>query len=132
VQGDDFRSINWKASRAAAATLMVNQYEDERSQQVYCIVDKSRAMRMPFEGLSLMDYAINTALAISNIILKKQDKAGLLTFSDVMGATLKAERDTGQLNRIMESLYREKERPANPTTNCCTKRCAGSSVCARC
>jgi uncharacterized protein (DUF58 family) len=110
VQGDDFRSINWKAS-SRRATLMVNQYEDERSQQVYCIVDKSRAMRMPFEGMSLMDYAINTALAISNIILKKQDKAGLLTFSDVMGATLKAERDTGQLNRILESLYREKERP---------------------
>lgn len=110
VQGDDYRSINWKAS-SRRATLMVNQYEDERSQQIYCIVDKSRAMKMPFEGLSLMDYAINTALAISNIILKKQDKAGLLTFSDVMGATLKAERDTGQLNRILESLYREKERP---------------------
>lgn len=110
VPGDDFRSINWKAS-SRRATLMVNQYEDERSQQVYCIVDKSRVMRMPFEGLSLMDYAINTSLAISNIILKKQDKAGLLTFSDVMGATIKAERDSGQLNRILESLYREKERP---------------------
>ncbi len=109
VQGDDYRSVNWKASSRRAA-LMVNQYEDERSQQVYCIVDKSRAMKMPFEGLSLMDYAINTTLAISNIILKKQDKAGLLTFSDVIGATLKAERDTGQLTRILESLYREKER----------------------
>jgi uncharacterized protein (DUF58 family) len=66
VQGDDFRSINWKAS-GRRASLMVNQYEDEKSQQVYCIIDKSRAMRMPFEGLSLMDYAINTSLAISNI-----------------------------------------------------------------
>jgi len=109
VPGDDYRSVNWKASSRRGA-LMVNQYEDERSQQVYCIIDKSRVMRMPFEGLSLMDYAINTALAISNIILKKQDKAGLLTFSDVMGATLKAERDSSQLSRILESLYREKER----------------------
>ncbi|MCB9353478.1 MAG: DUF58 domain-containing protein [Lewinellaceae bacterium] len=110
VQGDDYRSINWKASSRRSA-LMVNQYEDERSQQVYCIIDKSRAMKMPFEGLSLMDYAINTSLAISNIILKKQDKAGLLSFSDVIGSTLKAERDTSQLRRIMEALYREKERP---------------------
>jgi uncharacterized protein (DUF58 family) len=110
VPGDDYRSINWKAS-SRRATLMVNQYEDERSQQVYCIVDKSRAMKMPFEGLSLMDYAINTSLAISNIILKKQDKAGLLTFSDVIGATIKAERDTSHLTRILEALYREKERP---------------------
>jgi uncharacterized protein (DUF58 family) len=109
VQGDDYRSVNWKAS-SRRNVLMVNQYEDERSQQVYCIVDKSRVMRMPFDGLGLMDYAINTTLAISNIILKKKDKAGLLTFSDVMGATLKAERGSGQLVRIMESLYREKER----------------------
>lgn len=110
VQGDDYRSINWKAS-GRRATLMVNQYEDERSQQVYCIIDKSRVMRMPFEGLSLMDYSINTALAISNIILRKQDKAGLLSFSNVIGATLKAERSASQLHRIMEALYREKERP---------------------
>ena len=110
VEGDDYRSVNWKAS-SRRGILMVNQYEDERSQQVYCVIDKSRVMKMPFEELSLMDYAINTALAISNIILKKKDKAGLLTFSDVIGATLKAERDSSQLKRIMESLYREKERP---------------------
>jgi uncharacterized protein (DUF58 family) len=109
AQGDDIRSINWKASGRHGA-LRVNQYEDERSQQVYCIVDKSRVMRMPFEGLSLMDYAINTTLAISNIILKKKDKAGLLSFSDVIGATLKAERDSGRLRRILEALYLEKER----------------------
>jgi uncharacterized protein (DUF58 family) len=110
VSGDDYRSINWKASGRRNA-LMVNQYEDERSQQVYCLIDKSRVMRMPFDGLSLMDYAINTSLAISNIILRKQDKAGLFTFSDVIGATLKAERDSGQLHRILEALYREQERP---------------------
>lgn len=110
VEGDDYRSINWKASGRRNA-LMVNQYEDERSQQVYAVIDKSRVMKMPFGGMSLMDYSINAALAIANIILKKQDKAGLLTFSDVMGATLKAERDSGQLKRILEALYREKERP---------------------
>ena len=78
VPGDDYRSINWKASSRHAA-LMVNQYQDERAQQVYCIIDKSRNMKMPFEGLSLMDYAINTSLVISNIVLQKHDKAGLFT-----------------------------------------------------
>ena len=42
--------------------------------------------------------------------IRDRDKAGMMTFSDVMGATLKAERNAGQLNRIIESLYREKER----------------------
>lgn len=109
VPGDDYRSVNWKAS-GRRGTIMVNQYEDERSQQIYCLIDKSRVMRMPFEGLSLMDYAINTTLTISNIVLKKQDKAGLITFSDVIGATIKAERKAGQLNKILEALYKEKER----------------------
>lgn len=109
VRGDDYRSINWKAS-GRKATLMVNQYEDERSQQVYCIIDKSRSMRLPFAGLSLMDYAINTTLVMSNIALRKHDKAGLITFSDILGTTLKASSTPTQLNKILTALYNEKER----------------------
>lgn len=109
VRGDDYRSINWKAS-SRRGTLMVNAYQDERAQQVYCIIDKSRAMRMPFDGLSLMDYAINTALVIANIALQKDDRAGLITFSDIIGTTIKAERKANQLNKILAALYREQER----------------------
>lgn len=110
VRGDDYRSLNWRAT-GRAGKLMVNQYEDERSQQIYCLIDKSRAMKMPFNGLSLMDYAINTCLAISNIALKKYDKAGLITFSDKIGSTVKADRRANQLNKILHALYSEKERP---------------------
>ena len=108
VAGDDFRSLNWKAS-SRRAQVMVNQYEDERSQQVYCIIDKSRVMRMPFGGLTLMDHAINTCLVISNIILQKKDKAGLFSFSDKLGSTLNADNSPNQLSRILYELYREKE-----------------------
>ncbi len=110
VRGDDYRSVNWKAS-SRRAQLMVNQYEDERAQQIYNIIDKSRSMKMPFKGLSLMDYAINTSLVISNIALQKHDRAGLLTFSDKIGTTLKAEKKANQLNKILTALYKEKERP---------------------
>lgn len=108
VRGDDYRSINWKASSRRAA-LMVNQFQDERAQQIYCIIDKSRAMRMPFEGLSLMDYAVNTALVISNIALQKYDRAGLITFSDKLGSSIKADNKPTQLNKILSTLYKEKE-----------------------
>ena len=109
VRGDDVRSINWKASSRHAA-LMVNQYQDERAQQIYSIIDKSRAMHMPFDGLSLMDYAINTTLVISNIALQKHDRAGLLTFSDKIGVTIKADRKANQLNKILAALYKEQHR----------------------
>ena len=108
VQGDDYRTINWKAT-SRMNKLMVNLFQDERSQQVYCIIDKSRVMNMPFEGLSLLDYSINSSLALSNIVLKKYDKIGLISFSDKLGTVLKAERTPAQLNKILHALYNEKE-----------------------
>jgi uncharacterized protein (DUF58 family) len=109
VKGDDFRSINWKAT-SRNNSVMVNQYEDERSQQIFTVIDKGRSMKMPFNGLSLMDYAINASLVISNVALQKHDKVGLLTFSDKIGATIKPESGPKQLRVIIEALYREQER----------------------
>jgi uncharacterized protein (DUF58 family) len=110
VQGDDIRSINWKATGRRNA-IMVNQYEDERSQQVYMILDKSRNMHMPFNGLSLLDYSINTSLVLANIALKKYDKTGLITFSHKIGSVLPADRSELQLKKILQLLYREKPQP---------------------
>ena len=108
VLGDDYRSINWKATGRRNA-LMVNQYEDERAQRIYCCIDKGRTMLMPFNGLSLLDYAINATLALSNVILTKEDRAGLLTFSDKLGTILPADAKPDHLRRIMESLYRQQD-----------------------
>lgn len=108
--GDDIRSINWKAT-GRRNTLMVNQYEDERSQQVYMIIDKSRSMHMPFNGLSLVDYSINTSLVLANIALKKYDRVGLISFSNLIGSTLPAESHELQLKKIMNALYHEKPQP---------------------
>ena len=107
IQGDDLRTVNWKAT-SRRHELMVNQYQDERSQHIYSIIDKSRAMRMPFDDLSLLDYAINSTLAFSNVAMKKGDKVGLHTFSNKLGHFLKADRSTLQLKRIMDLLYQQK------------------------
>jgi uncharacterized protein (DUF58 family) len=106
VSGDDIRTINWKAT-ARNGNLMVNNYTDEKSQQVYCIIDKGRLMKMPFGGLSLLDYAINATLALSNICLQKQDKIGLMSFSDKMGSIIAADRKPIQRENIMQVLYKE-------------------------
>lgn len=114
VKGDDYRSINWKAT-SRRNDLMINQFEDERSQQIFSVIDKGRSMQMPFNGMSLLDYAINTSLVISSVSLQKHDKAGLMTFSDKIGATVKAEEGPKQLNLIIETLY--KEQPRNYEAN---------------
>ncbi|PKQ68945.1 DUF58 domain-containing protein [Raineya orbicola] len=107
VQGDDIRTINWKAT-ARRNTLMTNHYQDERSQNVYNIIDKGRTMKMPFEGLSLLDYAINASLVMSKVTLNKDDKAGLITFGHKIDVVLPATREPMQMNKIIENLYKQK------------------------
>lgn len=107
VQGDEVKTINWKAT-SRKNELMVNQYQEEKSQHIYCIIDKSRSMQVQFDSLSMLDYAINSTLVFSNIALRKGDKTGLITFSDKIGSQLPAERTGGQMRRILEELYNQK------------------------
>lgn len=107
VSGDDIRDINWKAT-AKKGQLMVNQFQDEKSQPIYSVIDKGRIMKMPFRKLSLLDYAINASLVISGVAIKKQDKAGIFTFSKQIENKVLADRKSGQMHRILETLYRIK------------------------
>lgn len=106
VQGDDMRSINWKAS-ARSGQLMVNTYTDARQQLIYCFIDKGRAMKAPFDGLTLLDHSINAALALLNVVLLRQDKAGLLTFSQKVNDVVPADRRSDQMALLLEALYRQ-------------------------
>jgi len=104
IQGDDIRNINWKTT-AKRGQLMVNQFQDEKSQPIYSVIDKGRVMKMPFNSLSLLDYAINATLVISSIALKKNDKAGMFAFSNKIENRVVAERRSSQMNLILETLY---------------------------
>ncbi|MES2410985.1 MAG: DUF58 domain-containing protein [Bacteroidota bacterium] len=104
VPGDDIRTLNWKAT-AKKNSLMVNQFQDEKSQNIYMVIDKGRVMKMPFNGMSLLDYAINATLVLSNVILKKQDKAGMFSFSKKVENRVVAEKRTTQMQKILENLY---------------------------
>ena len=104
VIGNDIRTINWKAT-ARKNQVMVNHFRDERAQQVYCVIDMGRIMKMPFEELSLLDYSINAALVLSHISYIKHDKPGLITFSNTIHNTVTADRKGNQLFRLQEALY---------------------------
>ncbi len=109
VPGDDYRTINWKAT-GRKGDLMVNNFTDERSQQVYCVINKGRVMKMPFEGLTLLDYAINASLVLSSTALARQDRAGLITFAETLDAFVLADKKTTQMNLVLETLYKQETR----------------------
>ena len=104
VPGDDVRTINWKAT-SKRNQLMVNQFQDEKSQRIFMLIDNGRTMQMPFNGLSLFDYSINATMALSHIILKKNDRAGMMTFSKKTEHKVAADNKSGQLRKISEALY---------------------------
>ena len=106
VVGDDYRTINWRAT-ARRHQLMVNVYQEERSQPVYSVIDKGRMMQQSFQEMTLLDYAINAALVLSYVAVNKQDKAGLVTFSDQFGSFVQASRQQGQMQTLQEALYAE-------------------------
>ena len=103
--GDDLRKANWSAT-ARKGNLMVNSFVDEKSQQVYCLVDEGRLMRMPFHRMTLLDYSINTTLMLANVALQRRDRIGVMTFSNTAGEFLPADRIQKQLLRIQEMLYK--------------------------
>ena len=107
VRGDDYRNINWKATARRGGDLMINNFTDERSQQIYCVINKGRTMKMPFQGMTLLDYAINAALVISNTALMKQDKAGLISFAENIDTFLPADKKPTQMNLLLEQLYKQ-------------------------
>ena len=106
VHGDDYRTINWRAT-ARRHQLMVNVYQEERAQQVYQVVDKGRMMQQTFQGMTLLDYAINASLVLSYVTINKQDKAGLITFSNQFETFVQASRQSGQMQILQEALYAE-------------------------
>lgn len=107
VIGDDPRTINYKAT-ARVNQLMVNTYQEEKSQPVYCLIDKGRTMKMPFNGMTLLDYAINSTLMVCSTALNKGDKAGIITFSKDIDEIVPADRQRRQRNKILETLYAQK------------------------
>ena len=104
VKGDEYRHMNWKAS-AKHNKLMINQYQEEKSQPIYSFIDLGRVMRMPFKEMTLLDYAINATLVLSNAAILKQDRAGMLTFSKEVGNHVPAEKNNKQMKLISDKLY---------------------------
>jgi len=72
---------------------------------MWTLLDTGRIMKMPFEQMTLLDHAVNAALAISAVALQEDDRVGLVTFSDEVHRALPPERRGRQLHALQEALY---------------------------
>jgi uncharacterized protein (DUF58 family) len=79
TQGDDPRHVDWRAS-ARAGQLIVRTFRDERKQSLVMAVDCGRMMAAEVEGLSKLDHALNSAVALARAALAHGDRVGFAAF----------------------------------------------------
>jgi uncharacterized protein (DUF58 family) len=104
VDGDDYRKINWMAT-ARENRVIVNQYQAEKNQPVFILLDAGRAMSYTANGYKKLDYAINAALILSDIVNRQGDNSGLLVFDETVRSMIMPGKGAAHRNKMMETLY---------------------------
>jgi len=127
-EGDDLRDICWTAT-ARRGSLVTRQYQTERSQPVWLVIDCGRLMRsrvaitapaqvalaaVPAAGAdrseptrrvhSKLDHACTTAVALAQLALYSGDRVGLLAYGQGIQQRLLPGRGAAHLRQLIESL----------------------------
>ena len=64
-------------------------------------------MQHVFNGMTLLDYSINSALALTYITLSKKDYSGLITFDKEISTHVPISKNIKQLHLVTNALYNE-------------------------
>jgi len=119
-EGDDLRDICWTAT-ARRGTPITRQYQTERSQPVWIVLDCGRLMRSRVAAAaqghamlpvaraaarvhSKLDHACSTAVALAQLALFSGDKVGLLAYGQGIQQRLLPGRGASHLRQLIESL----------------------------
>ncbi len=110
--GDEIRRIDWKAL-GKFDRYFIKEYEDETNLRAYLLLDASASMNYASGGITKFDYGCTLTASLAYLILKQQDAAGLVTFSNRIESFIppKAKRD--YLIQILHAL--ETRGPAGET-----------------
>jgi uncharacterized protein (DUF58 family) len=102
--GDDTRKINWKAS-ARLSKLVVNNFEDDKNQQVIVLIDTSRGMNSEIGELKKLDYVVNASFLLTDIAIRKGDKVGCLVFDSKIRKYIPIGKGQAHFKHISDKIY---------------------------
>ncbi len=119
-EGDDLRDICWTAT-ARRGSMVTRQYQTERSQAVWIVLDCGRLMRSRVEtamrgksavstsepGIrahSKLDHACTAAVALAQLALFSGDRVGLLAYGQRIQQRLLPGRGAAHLRQLIELL----------------------------
>ncbi|MFM8571951.1 MAG: DUF58 domain-containing protein [Pirellula sp.] len=103
-QDDNYKHIDWRAT-ARRQKLTVKQFQQDQSQRIVFMLDCGRLMTNEYQGLSLVDYAMNSILMMSYVALNQGDSVGLLCFSDKVEKYVPVRGGPRQMNHMLHGLF---------------------------
>jgi uncharacterized protein (DUF58 family) len=110
---DEYRRINWKATARRHRPVTV-QYQTERSQTVFAVLDTGRMMQSPVADIAKLDYAVNAVLFLGYVATGKGDRVGVMSFADDVSHYLAPKQGRGQFYRMLEVLYAVEAQQVEP------------------
>ncbi|MFO0941816.1 MAG: DUF58 domain-containing protein [Pirellulales bacterium] len=106
TQDDNYRHIDWR-STGRRQKLTVRQFQTDQSQRIIFLLDCGRMMTNQYQGLSLLDYALNSILMLSYVALDQGDSVGMLCFSDHIHTYVPVAGGKKQMNRILHGGFNQ-------------------------
>ncbi|MPZ78358.1 MAG: DUF58 domain-containing protein [Deltaproteobacteria bacterium] len=110
--GDEIRRIDWKAL-GKFDRYFIKEYEDETNLRAHLLLDTSASMDYTSDGLTKFDYGCTLTASLAYLILRQQDAAGLVTFSDRIESFIPPRAKRDYLPQIVHAL--ETRRPGGET-----------------
>jgi len=110
--GDEIRRIDWKAL-GKFDRYFIKEYEDETNLRAYLLLDSSASMDYASDGVTKFDYGCTLTASLAYLILRQQDAAGVVTFSDRIDAFIPPRAKRDYLSQILHAL--ENRGPAGET-----------------
>jgi len=110
TEGDDPRHVDWRAS-ARAQQLIVRSFREERNQSLVVAVDAGRMMGAHVAGLSKLDHALNTTLALAHAALVHGDRMAFAAFDAVVRSWLPARDPRRGLALLLDATLPLQARP---------------------
>lgn len=101
--GDSWRDICWTAS-ARRNHLITKEYQVERSQTVWIVLDAGRLLRSRVYGPSKLDHAVNAALSLAQVSLYSGDRVGLLAYGRRIQQQVPPGKGLAHLREMLERL----------------------------
>ena len=103
MPGDDIKHVDWKVY-GKTDRFYVKQFEEETNLKSYILLDTSASMGYSSGGINKFDYACYLAGALSYLLIRQRDAAGLLTFDDKIQRYLPPRSVSTYLNLILREL----------------------------